>query len=161
MHCHFEICLMYLHTAIAQTASLVITFSVSLTHTHTHTTILQLGFCPGQPGWASTRRNIHPLTPIMVTNHPLSASSIYYDPWHPPWSFVLNLHAWQSFSTISPSFLLSTSWPHPPVYTPYIFTQSFHSTYPYHRNLFCCSTEIMSSNPSLSTLYLFNSYLVA
>jgi len=29
---------------------------------HTHTTILQLsGFCPGQPRWASTRRNIHPL----------------------------------------------------------------------------------------------------
>jgi len=41
------------------------------------------------------------------------------------------------------------------------FTQSlssFHNTCPYHRNLFHCSTEIMSSNPSLSlslsTLYL-------
>ena len=32
------------------------------THTHTHTTVLQLcGICPGQPGWAGTRRNIHPL----------------------------------------------------------------------------------------------------
>ena len=33
------------------------------------------------------------------------------------------------------------------------FTQSlssFHSTCPCHQNLFCCSTEIMSSNPSLS-----------
>jgi len=28
-------------------------------------------------------KNIHPLTPIMVVNHPLSASSIYYNPWHP------------------------------------------------------------------------------
>jgi len=27
---------------------------------------------------------------------------------------------------------------------------SFRSTCPYHRNLFCCSTEIISSNPSLS-----------
>jgi len=28
---------------------------------HTHTTVLQLfGFCQGQPGWAGTRRNIHP-----------------------------------------------------------------------------------------------------
>jgi len=38
----------------------------STTHTQ-HTTILRLfGFCPGQPGWASTRRNIHPLTLIVV-----------------------------------------------------------------------------------------------
>ena len=29
---------------------------------HTHTTVLRLcGICPGQPGWAGTRRNIHPL----------------------------------------------------------------------------------------------------
>jgi len=40
-------------------------------HTHTHTTVLQLcGFCLGQPGWAGTRRNIHPLTCIVVINHP-------------------------------------------------------------------------------------------
>jgi len=39
-------------------------------HTHTHTTVLRLyGFCPGQPGWAGTRRNIHPLTLIVVINH--------------------------------------------------------------------------------------------
>jgi len=50
--------------------------------THTHTTVLRLsGFC--------TRRNIHPLTPIVVINHPLSTSSIYYDPWHPPCLLVL------------------------------------------------------------------------
>jgi len=31
-------------------------------NTHTHTTVLQLcGICPGKPGWAGTRRNIHPL----------------------------------------------------------------------------------------------------
>jgi len=32
----------------------------------------------------------------------------------------------------------------------------FHNTCPYHRNLFCCRTEIMSSTPSLSfsALYL-------
>jgi len=34
--------------------------------------------CPGLP-IASTRRNIHPLTPILIINHPLSASSIYYN----------------------------------------------------------------------------------
>jgi len=38
-------------------------------------------------------------------------------------------------------------------YSIHFFTQSlssFCSTCPYHRNLFCCSTEITSSNPSLS-----------
>jgi len=34
--------------------------------THTHTTVLRLsGFCPGLPAWAGTKRNIHPLTPIV------------------------------------------------------------------------------------------------
>jgi len=37
----------------------------------THTTILHLcEFCPGQPGWAGTKRNIHPLTLIVVISHP-------------------------------------------------------------------------------------------
>jgi len=29
-------------------------------------------------------------------------------------------------------------------------SSSFHNTCPHHRNLFCCSTKIMSSNPSLA-----------
>jgi len=31
---------------------------------------------PGLTGWASTRRNIYPLTPFLLTNHLLSTSSI-------------------------------------------------------------------------------------
>jgi len=51
---------------------------------NTQKTVLWLsGFFPGQSGWDGTRRNIHPLTPIVVINRPLSASPIYYDPWHP------------------------------------------------------------------------------
>jgi len=54
------------------------------------TTVLQLsGFCQGQPGWAGTRRNVHPLTPILTINHPLSASSVYCDRWHPPCSIYV------------------------------------------------------------------------
>jgi len=79
-------------------------------------------------------------------------------------SSLFNLRAWQSFSTIPlqvffglPLVLApSTS------YSMHFFTQSlssFCSTCLYHRNLFCCSTEIMSSNPH-STLYL-ELYLVA
>jgi len=36
---------------------LTIVFCVAITHSHT--TVLRLyGFCPGQPGWADTRRNM-------------------------------------------------------------------------------------------------------
>jgi len=83
--------------------------ATSHTHTHTHTTVLRLsGLRPGQPGWAGTRRNIHPLTPIMVISHSFSASSIYYDPWHPPCSIYVPDSLFHNFS---PSFLCSTFWP--------------------------------------------------
>jgi len=63
--------------------------SVVLT-TATTSTVLRLSeFCPGQPGWAGTRTNIHPLTPILIVNHPLSASSIYCNPWHPSCSIYV------------------------------------------------------------------------
>jgi len=64
------------------------------------------------------------------------------------------------FHNLSPSFLWSGT---VHSYSVHFFTQSLYSfrrTCPYHRSLFCCSTEIMSSNPSLSTLYLLL-YLVA
>ena len=52
-----------------------------------HTTVLRLsGFCPWQPVWAGTRRIVHPLTPILVINHLLSASSIFCNPWYCPCS---------------------------------------------------------------------------
>jgi len=35
--------------------------------------------CPGLPGWAGTRRNIHPPTTILIIIQSLSASSIYYE----------------------------------------------------------------------------------
>ena len=80
--------------------------------------------CPGQPGWAGTRRNTHPPT-ILIIIH----------------SNVLVPCAWQCFCTTSFHVLFglplglepSTS------YSIHFFTQSvssFRSTCPYHRNLF-------------------------
>jgi len=116
---------------------------------HTTTTILWLcGFCPGQPGWASTKRNIHRFTPVMVINHPLSASYICYDPWHPPCSIYVPYSLFpQSLSRFSLVYFFS--W-HLPLLTQSL--SSFRSTCPYHCNLFCCSMEIMSNFLSLDPL---------
>jgi len=47
-------------------------------HTHTHNRLT--AFDPGLPGLVGTKRNTHPLTPILIIGHPLSTSSIYYAP---------------------------------------------------------------------------------
>ena len=122
------------------------------THTHTqHTTVLRLcGICPGQPGWAGTRRNIHPLHPLWSSIIPIFFLHLLR---HTA-SSVFNPRALQSFSTISLQvfFGLPLGLVPPTLYSIHFFTQSlssFRSTCPYHRNLFRCSTEIMSSNWSL------------
>ena len=79
-------------------------------------------------------------------------------------SSLFNLRALQSFSTISLQvfFGLPLGLAPSTSYSIHFFTQSlssFHNTCPYHRNLFCCSTKIMSSNPSFSLNPLL--YLVA
>jgi len=66
---------------------------------------------------------------------------------------LLNARAWQSLSTISPQVFIGLPVGLAPFtsYSIHFFTQSlssFRRTCPYHRNLFCCSTEIMWSNPS-------------
>ena len=96
------------------------------------------------------RRNIHPFT------HPDSQPS-----------FICVLHLLRStasncsiymldrlFPHLSPSPLWCTSWSETLHFILHIFLHqslsSFCSTCPYHCNLFRCSTEIVSSNPSLS-----------
>ena len=69
-------------TAIQIRITLQKTCHCKITYTHCLTAV-----CLGLPGLASTRRNIYPLTPILIIRHPLSTSSIYYDPQHPPCPF--------------------------------------------------------------------------
>jgi len=70
-------------------------------------------------------------------------------------SSLFNLSALQSFSTISVQIFFGLPLGQAPStsYSIHFFIQSlssFCSTCPYHRNLFCCSTKIMSTNHSLS-----------
>jgi len=53
----------------------------------------------------------------MVINHPLSASSIFYDPWHPDSFCIPDILFPQSLSKFSLVYLLAR---HPPLYTPHI-----------------------------------------
>jgi len=126
----------------------------TLTHTHalTHTSILWLsGFCPGQSGWVCTRRNIHPLTPIVVISHPLPAFSIYYDPWHPPCSiYVPDSLFPQSLSQVFFGQPLGLA---PSLRTPSISSPNhcllFTAHCPYHRKLFLTVTEYIFVSLSL------------
>ena len=107
--------------------------------TITTTNILWLsGFCMGQSGWAGTRRNIYSLTPIMVINHPLSAFSIYYDPWHPQCSIYVPT----VFSTICLQVFFGLPLGlAPPLHTPYISS-------PNHcRHKFCFGEGAVGSRP--------------
>ena len=106
--------------------------------------------CPGLPGWAGTRKH-------SPTHHP-DHHPIFINFLHLPRSVassLFKLRAWQSFCTTSFHVLLALPLGLEPStsYFIHFFTQSvssFHSTCPYHRNLFCCSVNIISSIPSLS-----------
>jgi len=70
------------------------------------------------PGLLGIRRNIHPLTPILIINRPLSAYSLYYDPQHPPCSiYMLDSLFAQPLS--KSSFVCLLFW-NPPLHTPCI-----------------------------------------
>ena len=69
--------------------------NVLLLLTHTHNCFAAL--CPGLPGWAGTRRNIHPLTSLLLIYHPISFL-------HLPRtiaSSLLHPRTWQSLCTTS------------------------------------------------------------
>jgi len=88
-----------------------------LLQTHNNNNNRLTALCPGLPGWAGTRKNTHPPT-ILTINQPLSASSIYYDPWHPPCpNYVLGNLFVQPLSMSSLVYLLVWS---PPPHIPYI-----------------------------------------
>ena len=108
-------------------------------------------FCTGLPGWADTRRNIHPLTHILITRHPLSTSSIYYDPQHLPYSIcVLDSPLPQPLSRSSLVYLLVWN---PLLHTPCISSTNHHLVCAAHAHaITACSAVI----PMLCHLYLIS-----
>ena len=140
--------------ATATLPSFAHTYTLSHTHNTQHT----------QPFYISrnyVRDNTdEPVPGETFTHSHLSWSSVI--PYLLPPSITIHgilpvqytVHAWQSFSTISLQvfFGLPLGLAPSTSYSIHFFTKllsSFQSTCPYHRNLFCCSTEIMSSNSSL------------
>ena len=108
-------------------------------HTHPHNRLMAL--CPVLPGYAGTRRNIHPLT---HPDHRISFINFFHL-LRSAESSLFNLRAWQSFSTTSLQVPVglplglgpSTS------YSIHFFTQSssFCNTCPHQCSLFCCNTN--------------------
>jgi len=132
------------------------------THTHMHTQLFygSLEFVQDNPG--------EPVPEETFTHSHLSWSSVVPYLLHPsnmirrilPVQFLcltVFFHSLQVFFGLPLGLAPSTS------YSVHFFIQSlfsFHSTCPYHCNLFCCSTKIMSSNPSLSlSSFTWNSVL--
>jgi len=135
--------------------SICYTTSSTTTHTHTHkhtyNCFVALWILSGTIRVSQYQKKHSPTHTYRGHQSSKSALSIYYDPWHPSCSIHTRDSLFpQSLSKFSLFYLLA--W-HPPLHTSYISSpnqSSSHNTCPYHRNLFCCSTEIMSSNPSLS-----------
>ena len=103
--------------------------------------------CLGLPGWAATRRNIHPPPSLSSPNlyQLLPCTMIHSILPVQTACLAIFLH------NLSSCPLWSTSWSgalHLIPYSIHFFTQSvysFRNTCPYHCSLFCCSTKIMSS----------------
>jgi len=104
--------------------------------------------CPALPGWAATRRNIHPLT--YPDHHPTFIS--FFHLLRSIASSLFNLRAWQYFCTTSLQVLFGLPLGLEPSasYSIHFFTQSvssFRNTCPYHRTeTFHINNTIIPSN---------------
>ena len=122
---------------------------------HTHTTVLRpfVWDYSGEPAPEET----------FIDSHSSFSSTILISFLHLPRtiaSSLLNPRTWQSLCTTSNYVLFSLPLGLEPTapYSIHFFTQSlssFRNTCPYHRNLFCCSSDVMSTIPSLSLISLF------
>jgi len=125
-------------------------------YTHTHNRFTALWNLSGTTQVSRYQKKLSPTHTHCGHQSSLSAFSIYYNPWRPPYLIhvlysIFPQSLSQVFFGLPLGLVPSTS------YSIHFLTQSlssFRSTCPYHRNLFRCSTEIMSSNSSLPPNFL-------
>ena len=91
---------------------------------------------------ASTRRNVHSLTPILIIRHLLSTSSIHYNPKHPPCSIcVLDSPLQQPLSRSS--FVFLSVWD-PLLHTPFLHPIIVFSQHmPTLSQPLCCTSNVI------------------
>jgi len=125
------------------------------THTHTHR-FTALWILYGTTRVSRYQKKHSPTHTHRGHQSFLSAFSIYYDPWHPPYSIhVLYGLFLQSISKFSLVYLLA--W-HPPLHTPYISSPNHYLLFTTHAHTiaicFAVVPRLCHLNPvSLSTLY--------
>jgi len=133
------------------------------THIHTHNPFTALWILSGTTRVSRYRKKHSPTRTLRGHQISLSASSIYYDLWHPPYSIhVLYSLFPQSLSKFSLVYLLA--W-HPPLRTPYISSPNHYLLFTEHAHTIATCFAVVPRLchlilVSLSTLYL-GLYLVA
>jgi len=116
-----------------------------------------LDFVQDKPGEPVPEKNIHLLTSVVVINHPVTASSIFYDPRHPPCSiYVPDSLFPQSPSKFSLVNLLA--W-HPPLHTTNISSPNHCLLFAAHAHTITTCFAVVPKSPhqilvSLPTLCL-------
>ena len=114
---------------------------------HMHTHIQPFNGLWSLTQGAGTRRNIHPLTPLLLIRHPLSTSSIYYDPLCSV--YVLDSPFPQPLSRSYLVFLLVLD---PLLHTPCISSPNHHLFAAHAHTIAACSVVI----PIVCHLYLIS-----
>jgi len=99
-------------------------------HTHTQPFYGSLDYVRDNPGETVPEKKHSPTHTHRGHQSSLSAFSIYYDPWHPPYSIhMLYSLSPQSLSKFSLVYLLA--W-HPPLHTPYISSSNHYLLFATH-----------------------------
>jgi len=145
----------YPYHSLARVLTHVFLFVYLFVNTHTHNCFTAL--------WILSRTTrVSPIPEETFTHSHLSWSSVIPYLLHPSNTIhgilLFNLHAWQSLSTISPSFLWSTSAWQPLLHTPYISSPNHCLLFAaYAHTIATCFAVVprLSSNPSLSLNPLF------
>jgi len=127
-------------------------FWTHTTSTSTTTTVIRLpGFCPVNPKKHSRTHTVTPIVVIKIIPYLLPPSIMIQGILPVELTYLTAF-----FHNHCPNFL---GLPPSTSYSIHFFNQSlssFSSTCPYHHSLFCCSTKIMSSKPSLSQPFTWN-----